>query len=195
MKPNAESAVPSTPRSTGRHRKSKPRRADWAAGDGAKFLSYAEAWTRIREARRKGFFLEAVTLQESILSDRLTSFLVKSCGLDPGSKSIRSFNDLIGVWAREATIRLSDDPERVKEVADFKQHLDAWRVRRNEIVHGLVKSKAQKGSDHIDNFLDGAHAAAEEGEELARSVDRWVNATRKILALATAGKSDAAAEQ
>ena len=31
-----------------RLQKSRPRRSDWAAGNGAKYLSYAEAWARIR---------------------------------------------------------------------------------------------------------------------------------------------------
>jgi hypothetical protein len=31
-----------------RLQKSRPRQSDWAAGNGAKYLSYAEAWARIR---------------------------------------------------------------------------------------------------------------------------------------------------
>jgi hypothetical protein len=31
-------------------------------GNGAKYLSYREAWARIKLARRQGFFLEAVTI-------------------------------------------------------------------------------------------------------------------------------------
>ena len=45
-------------------------------GNAAEYFSYAEAWVRIREARGSGFHLEAVTLQESIIADRLLSFLV-----------------------------------------------------------------------------------------------------------------------
>ncbi len=50
-------------------------------GNVAKYLSYREAWARIKLARRQGFFLEAVTIDESIISDRLLSFLEKGFSL------------------------------------------------------------------------------------------------------------------
>jgi hypothetical protein len=41
------------------------------------------------------------------------------------------------------------------------------------MVHGMVKSKARPGDDHIDNFLQAAEAYALSGEKLARDVDAW----------------------
>lgn len=45
-------------------------------GNAAKFWSYREAWTRIKQAQEQGFYLEAVTIEESIISDRLMSYLI-----------------------------------------------------------------------------------------------------------------------
>ena len=45
-------------------------------GNGPKYFSYREAWGRINKAQAYGFYLEAVTLHESIIADRLISFLV-----------------------------------------------------------------------------------------------------------------------
>jgi hypothetical protein len=45
-------------------------------GNVVKYLSYREAWTRIKQAQEQGFYLEAVTLEESIITDRLISYLV-----------------------------------------------------------------------------------------------------------------------
>ena len=41
-----------------------------------KYFSYSAAWVRIKRARGSGFYLEAVTPEESIMADRLVSFLV-----------------------------------------------------------------------------------------------------------------------
>ena len=40
-------------------------------GNARKYDAYREAWTRIKQAQKNGFFLEAITIQESIISDRL----------------------------------------------------------------------------------------------------------------------------
>lgn len=42
-------------------------------GNGDKFRAYRESWTRIKEAQKQGFYLEAITIEESIISDRLSS--------------------------------------------------------------------------------------------------------------------------
>ena len=41
------------------------------AGNASKYYSYREAWTRIKLAQENGFYLEAIAIQESIISDRL----------------------------------------------------------------------------------------------------------------------------
>jgi len=41
-----------------------------------KYFSYREAWVRIKKAQGYGFYLEAITLEESIITDRLVSYLV-----------------------------------------------------------------------------------------------------------------------
>jgi hypothetical protein len=163
-------------------RKSFPRPADWAAGDSAKYLSYAEAWARIRDARRQGYFLEAVTVQESIISDRLSSFLVKECGMDPESKKLRVLQQVVGEWSKQARSRLSEGSVCGSQVDVLQHRIDLWRDARNRVVHGLVKSKASRGEDHIDDFLKRAAVAAQDGEELARRISRWVEAARRELA-------------
>ena len=54
-----------------------------------------------------------------------------------------------------------------------------WRNQRNRVVHGMVKSKAGRGDDHIDNFLAEAAIAAADGEKVAREISRWVDAFKK----------------
>ena len=56
------------------HRKTtirKSKASPAVKGNVRKANSYREAWARIKLARRQGFFLEAVTIEESIIFDRL----------------------------------------------------------------------------------------------------------------------------
>ncbi len=75
------------------------------SGNAEKYKSYYEAWSRIRKAQKNQFFLEAITIQESIISDRLISFLAGS-----NAKTILtkdkwgrwpSFGNLVQRWGNE----------------------------------------------------------------------------------------------
>lgn len=176
MKP-ADTPTPPAPKR--RLRKSKPRSPDWAAGNAAKFFSYAEAWTRISRATKSGYFLEAVTIEESIVSDRLLSFLQKTCGITLQPRIARNFGQVIDQWKRECEARLSDAPELLLASKSLHVRLNAWRVRRNDVVHGLVKSTVGKTDDHIENFLAAAELAAIEGKAVARAISSWVDAAKK----------------
>lgn len=87
MKP-ADTTTPSTPKR--RLRKSKPRSPDWAAGNAAKFFTYADVWTRISRATKSGCFLEAVTIEDGIVSDRLP------CGLNIRAAEVEAGRLLAG---------------------------------------------------------------------------------------------------
>jgi len=157
-------------------RKSKPHKSDWAAGNAPKYFSYREAWARIKMASRQGFYLEAVTIEESIISDRMLSFLEKNCGVVLGGHSL---NNTSKEWLKHATKLVGAESEAANEVKALFANLDAWREYRNQVVHGIVKSKASRHEDHIDNFLVAAAQAAKDGEKVARAIDRWVGKNAK----------------
>jgi hypothetical protein len=60
---------------------------------------------RIKVAQENLFFLEAITIQESIISDRLISFLSRPTALNPISKEkngqFSSLSNLIKQWRKE----------------------------------------------------------------------------------------------
>jgi hypothetical protein len=166
------------------HRKSSVPNALSADKNGAKYLSYREAWARIKLAGRHGFFLEAVTIEESIISDRLLSFLEKRCGLELKDATKGNFNQIIQKWYAVALERHEGNPAEIEALQVLNDRLQTWRSGRNEVVHGMVKSKARLGEDHIDNFLLAAKEHANSGEQLARDVDAWVKAQSKPSSVA-----------
>jgi hypothetical protein len=121
-----------------------------------KYFSYSEAWVRIRKARVYGFYLEAVTLEESIISDRLISFLVCAGEIHPDSQiEKRSFGQLIQQWTKAVP-----QPILTTYFPDLRAAIEEWRKRRNRVVHGMVKSLP--GAEHADvlDFLKEAEFVA-----------------------------------
>lgn len=144
-------------------------------GNVAKYLSYREAWSRIKKAQEQGFYLEAVTLEESIITDRLISYLVgvKIIKRAVELKDYPNFGQLIQIWKKQYP-----NPIDIQEYRDLQRAVDEWRGRRNKIVHGMVKSHPGKATDNVTDFLEEAKLTAEEGKMLARLVSYWVKKTR-----------------
>ena len=128
-----------------------------------KYLSYTKAWERINAAIEAGFNLEAITIEESIISDRLLSYVL---GVAPNSKikAKSGLAELIVHWRKHAGATLIKP-----DGTDLGKATDVWRNKRNTAVHGLVKS-APGGSPQIqpDDFFELARQTAEEGKALAQ---------------------------
>jgi hypothetical protein len=140
------------------------------AGNVSKYESYREAWSRIKLAQENHFFLEAITIQESIISDRLISFLSRPESPKPLSKKkngqFPSFSQLIQHWRSE----FSDTSVACPDLIDA---VDQWRRIRNEAIHAIVKSDPGEPTQPIELFLQKAKEAAEEGERLTKEVCKW----------------------
>jgi len=128
-------------------------------GNKVKYDAYTEAFTRIKAANESNFFLEAVAIQEAIISDRLKSHL-GHLGRLPKKKP-PTLHDLVKVWKREIQVQ-----NIVLEIK-LADEVDQWRVLRNQAVHGLVSARS------VNDFLESAEAAAKTGEVLARAVCAW----------------------
>jgi hypothetical protein len=132
-----------------------------------KFLSYREAWRRINAALAGEFYFEVVTLCESIIADRVLSYVR---GIDRGSQAdvFTSFSRLIGAW-RELVKGTPSDVTTLDLIA----RVDRWRKNRNEVLHGLSKSMPGLATQDVNDFIQTAKEAAQEGAELARAVSSW----------------------
>jgi hypothetical protein len=158
-------------------------------GNANKYFSYSEAWVRIKKARGSGFHLEAVTLEESIIADRLVSFLVCAGEIQAESRIEKcSFGQLIQLWTKRVP-----QPIPVRYFPDLCSAVDEWRKHRNRMVHGMVKS--MPGAQHGDviDFLKEAEFVAFQGEALAHSVADWVRKAKRQFIKANEGSSVASA--
>ena len=145
-------------------RMSKPK--ENVKGKKERYEQYQEAWTRINEAIKKAFYLEAVTIQESIMNDRLISNLkgtnTKIIGLKSKKEitgnTIPMFGDLI------YTAKLNYQSDR-----KLFEDIDAWRKERNKAIHRIVRI----GVTDVEKFLQETKDCAVKGIELAKEITSW----------------------
>lgn len=138
-------------------------------GNAPKYYSYKEAWRRMKLAQAQGFFLEVVTIAESVISDRLTSHLAKVEKCIPDNRD-HAFSDLIKKWRNWLQTAAVEDSELLAEMIE---EVDRWRVRRNHVVHGMVKDNVINRGQSIEDFIAEAEKVAEAGMSLARKVSAW----------------------
>ena len=127
---------------------------------------YQQAHEHIVIAMDSGFYLEAITLIESLISDRLESRLTYLLGTD---FSFKVLHDLI----KETQKNEADEILLNLVTID----LDEWRKQRNKAIHEMVKIVEGDTStwEYRSNKLP---AIATEGHALLRKIERRVQSLR-----------------
>jgi len=135
-----------------------------------KGASFTYAFNRINESIKAGYYLEAVTLAERIISDRLLSFVK----VHKKSVNVKTpLHQLIQLSAKYNSIQIE-----TKKGIDLFEALDLWRIERNKCIHSITKSEPGTPTLPVDFFLDYSKKCANEGKLLARLVCEWDKKTR-----------------
>ena len=133
-----------------------------------KYNSYTLAFDRINKALEAEFPLEAIAIEESIITDRLMSFAL--------AKGIKIDNDgFLGYLIKEIKKIGSDEDKK------FMIMIDAWRKQRNEKLHAIVKSKPGTAPVvQAEDFISEAMELARQGKDLARESSNWHRKQMKL---------------
>lgn len=126
---------------------------------------YKSSFEWISKSISEGFYLEAISLEESLITDRLESYLTWRTNTD------FSFMTL-GKLQRAVEKHETDDALRLLVLDD----LDQWREARNKAAHEMVKIEDGKQISWNDRMKINK-TVAEVGLELIRKIDRQ---TRKL---------------
>ena len=114
-------------------------------------------------AIKSGYYLEAITIQESIISDRLLSFLIRSNLLDISPEKLHSIS----------FSRLIKIAEPYLDNLNLIEDLHAFRKMRNNCIHGFVKSFPNKPTPEVKDFMALASKTAKMGKQITREIDNW----------------------
>ena len=119
---------------------------------------YAKSLERIAKAIEDGYALEAITLLESLIADRLESRLAS---IHDQKAEKRKFSTL-GNLTQELKGKKAGEP---KEAVKLFKRVDDWADLRNEAVHEIAKLR-EGSSKKWETKYKKAVKAAKEGIEL-----------------------------
>lgn len=137
----------------------------------SKWRSYQLAYKHIGEAIGQGFYIEALALEESIISDRLDS-AVKGKGLETSGKPIL-LGTLVKLVRKHPGEFQGLHDHLAKKGLTFDD-VDAWREERNKFIHNIAHGlPQQKTPVTAEEYTARGTAAAERGLKLARIVCAW----------------------
>ena len=135
----------------------------------SKYLSYKYAFSRMKQATEKGFYLEAVMIAESVISDRLHSAT--------GTEDDRR-NEHTGTYKYVGLATLIERAKKAGIEPGLLADLDRWRVARNHVAHALARSRPGTPTMPVEDFLLLAETTASDGHSLANRVKRWQQKTK-----------------
>lgn len=131
-----------------------------------KYLSYKYAFERMKDAIDREFFLEAIMIAESIIADRLISYLEES-------RQETHLCLLIQKWKK------LDNQVQWKNRSNLIDEVENWRKHRNFCAHQVVKSLPGEPTTSVEEFTVISQKCALEGQILARYVCDWRKAQKR----------------
>jgi len=134
---------------------------------------YRKAWDQIEAANQSGFFLEAITLIESLISDRLESRARYLTGEDHGFKNIGPLLTLVRARDR--------DPDFLNAY----KAIDEWRHKRNGAMHEVVKFE-QGASATWDEKVKPLPSIVRQGRAALKAYDTLDKRDRRLAGRRTA---------
>lgn len=134
-----------------------------------RFNLYKPAFVRISKALDGGFYVDAICILESLISDRLESYFLNVHGVSLKHSTLGSLIHKFNSGNSEI--------DRVLFNLVTKD-LDIWRVKRNKAVHGMVKLEEGKFLPWEER-VQLCEAAAKEGLSLFREIDAHVRRAKQ----------------
>lgn len=124
--------------------------------------AYQAAMGQISKALQDGYYLEAIALEECLVSNCLFNFLNGT-----GSKLANpSFHTLL----KEVSYKQDSAYDYPRELLE---ELDKWRKARNIAIHGFISAASMELDLSRASFHESAKATAILGEDLCKTVVSW----------------------
>lgn len=128
----------------------------------ARHASYQAALNRIEAAINDGYFLEAITLEECLVSNCLFNFL-DNVGVRLTNPSFHTLLNKI----------LTNDKAHQELPTELFTAIDEWRQARNTSIHGYVTSRSDGLDQSRADFNVMATSTARQGRDFCQSIVAW----------------------
>ena len=136
-----------------------------------RYILYRRARRRVKQAIKAGFYLEAVALLESMISDRIES---RTAQIHHQTKEKREFGNLSNL-AKSLSGKDSKEPKEAKVIYE---KVVFWAKFRNKTLHQMVKI-AEKNEQGWEDRLAEAKQTAIDGESLLTELSSMVTSLNR----------------
>ena len=123
---------------------------------------YQDVIARIRKAIDAGYYLEAITLEECMISNCVYNYLIAK----KRKLNQPTFLDLL-----KAVINYLNSTKSIN--ANLFVVVNNWRKKRNVAIHGYVSTKTDKLRQSKIGFEEVSEATAKKGIEYCELVNQW----------------------
>lgn len=122
-------------------------------------------------AMEAGFYIEAIALMESLMSDRMESLLNDTMKTDKFSFKT------IGYLANEALNNATIAPNQV--IVDIIERIREWAKKRNNAIHEMSKLLPDDINSPFSERYASLKEITEDGYKLFRELDKEISSSRK----------------
>lgn len=125
----------------------------------------------MKKAIEGKFYLEAITIRESIITDRLLSFVIRKELISTSDCKLLIRNISLNDLTKLSKEHFDDDALIIE--------LDEFRFSRNNCIHAMVKSFPGNPTQKVSDFRKLARETSFSGRVLTRKVDAWHTRMKK----------------
>jgi hypothetical protein len=133
---------------------------------------YKGASTQAKAAYEQGFYIEAIAISESIITDRLEARRAYLADNDVSKRWFRTIGPLLDAVAK-------DDPVDDRKLISAYIQIQEWEPKRNSAIHELVKLREDRTDDLWGARYESLKSAAEEGLQIAKAISAAVKRLNK----------------
>jgi hypothetical protein len=146
---------------------------------------YRSCTARIKEAIKLGFYLEAIALLESMITDRLESRIAAIHGQDENYRKFRTIGHLLHgrVYkdkSKNVVGLLNGGLGEPNDLIDVYREINEWSNDRNVCLHQMVKLDG-KSDKEWEPRIAYAEKTAKSGQKIFRSLSRLIDMHNKSL--------------
>jgi hypothetical protein len=130
-----------------------------------KGASYKNVFNQISAAMDAGYFLEAITLEESIMTDRLYRFCRDNHYLQKAERATLG-DELRFIKNLPEGLFKIEDPHIISD-------LDSFWMNRNKCLHQIAKSEPGKPTIDFEETYILAEETAKKGLRIIKRIKKW----------------------
>jgi len=133
-----------------------------------RYYLYKVANDRITESIKKGFYIEAISICESMITDRIEARIQYLKNDDPEKHIVDSLGNRRKFWKEIESLKND-------EFTKLNEEIIKWSHRRNKAVHQYVKITDQDDEDvAIEKRMSEAKNTLDEGLKIMRRMSKFV---------------------